>query len=133
AAKPEPEVRMWMLEGFAGGVQPWWHHVGADQQDRRMLKTAEPIMRWHEANEEYLLNRRPVANVGLVWSQRNMDFFGRDEGGAMVDEPWNGMGQAMIHHRIPYLPVHVDDIASDAELHGLKLLILPNVGALSDA
>lgn len=133
AAKPEPEVRMWMLAGFAGGVQPWWHHVGGDQHDRRMFKTPEPIMRWHEANEEYLLNRRPIANVGLVWSQRNMDFFGRDEGGALVDEACNGMGQAMIHSRIPYLPVHVDDIERDAQEHGLKLLILPNIGALSDA
>ena len=41
AAKPEPEVRMWVVEGFAGGVQPWWHLVGGVQEDRRMLKTAE--------------------------------------------------------------------------------------------
>jgi hypothetical protein len=29
SAKPGPEVRLWMLDGFAGGVQPWWHILGA--------------------------------------------------------------------------------------------------------
>ncbi len=78
ASKPEPEARMWMLAGFAGGIQPWWHHIGAYHEDRRMYRTAEPILRWHKANEQYLVNRRPVANVGVVWSQRNTDFYGRD-------------------------------------------------------
>ena len=47
ASKPEPEARLWMLDGFAGGIQPWWHHLGAYQEDRRMLQTAEPTLRWH--------------------------------------------------------------------------------------
>src|SRR5674476_681374 len=69
ASKPEPEARLWMLEGFAGGIQPWWHHVGAEQEDRRMFRTAEPILRWHAENQQYLINRKPVATVGVVWSQ----------------------------------------------------------------
>ena len=39
SSKPEPEARLWMLEGIAGGIQPWWHHVGAYQEDRRMFRT----------------------------------------------------------------------------------------------
>ena len=38
---------------------------------------------------------------------------------------------ALVRARIPYLPVHVDDI--DEMSARLRLLILPNVGALSDA
>ncbi|ACB75281.1 alpha-amylase family protein [Opitutus terrae] len=132
AAKPEPEVRLWFLEGVAGGVQPWWHHVGSDQQDRRMLQTAEPLWQWHRRNEAYLVHRRPRVTVGLVWSQRNMDFFGRDDGGAHVDDPWNGWMQALIRARIPYVPVHVDDLDREVGALGLKLLILPNLGAMSD-
>ena len=52
ASKPEPEARLWMLEGFAGTIQPWWHHVGAYHEDRRQYRTAESINRWHEANRE---------------------------------------------------------------------------------
>ena len=41
ASKPAAEARMWMLEGFAGGIQPWWHHVGAYQEDRRQFHTMD--------------------------------------------------------------------------------------------
>lgn len=132
AAKPPAEVRMWAVEGLAGGVQPWWHMVGAVQEDRRMLETPVPLWNWHRDHEQYLVNRRPVAPVGLLWSQRNMDFFGRDEGGALVDDPWNGWMQALVRGRVPYVPVHVDDIAERAAELGLRLLILPNLAALSD-
>jgi hypothetical protein len=133
ASKPPAEVRLWVTSGFAGGIQPWWHHLGAVQEDRRMFDTAEPLWRWHEKNERHLLGRTPLATVGLLWSQRNMDFFGRDDAGALVDDPWNGMSQALVRARIPAVPVHVDDIARLARELGLKLLVLPNLAALSDA
>ena len=130
AAKPAPEARMWMVEGFAGGIQPWWHHVGAWHEDRRAYNTAEPVMRWHEANQQYLVNRTPVAVVGVVWSQDNVDFFGRENPDDLVEMPWRGMLQALVRARIPFLPVHADDIERDAS--GLSLLILPNLAAISD-
>ncbi len=128
AAKPAAEARMWMIAGFAGGIQPWWHHVGAWHEDRRAYLTAEPVMRWHEANEQYLVNREPVASVGLVWSQRNTDFYGRDRADDLTEAPYRGWMQALVRARIPYLPVHVDH-----DLNGFSTLILPNLGAMSDA
>jgi hypothetical protein len=133
ASKPEPEARMWVLEGIAGGVQPWWHHIGSQRQDRRMFKTAEPLWRWHRDHEEFLVNRLPVASVGMLWSQRNMDFFGRDNGGVLVDEPWNGFTQALVRARIPCLPVHIDDLERDSRAFGLRVIILPGLAAMSDA
>lgn len=131
ASKPAPEARMWMIEGFAGGIQPWWHHVGAYHEDRRMYRTAEPLMRWYKGNEQYLVNRLPIAAVGVVWSQRNTDFYGRDEAAELVDAPYRGFTQALIRARVPYLPVNVDHIDRDGP--GLSVLALPAVGALSDA
>jgi hypothetical protein len=131
AASPAPEARMWMIEGFAGGIQPWWHHVGAYQEDRRQFQTAGPIYRWYEKHQEYLVNRRPLALVGVVWSQSNIDFYGRDEASQRVVLPYRGMVQALIRARIPYLPVHVDHI--DREANQLTLLILPNLAAMSDS
>ena len=131
AAKPAAEARMWMIAGIAGGIQPWWHHVGAYHEDRRMYRTAEPVMQWCKANESFLIDRTPVASVGLVWSQRNTDFFGRDDSRQRVDEPYTGFMHALVRARIPYLPIHVDDIDSNSS--ALRTLILPNVGALSDA
>jgi len=132
-SKPEPEARMWVVEGFAGGIQPWWHHIGAYHEDRRQYRTAEPLFRWHEANEQYLVNRRPVATVGVVWTQENVDFYGRDAAEDRVGLPSRGMSLALTRARIPYLPVHADHIARDADAYGLTTLILPNIGAMSDA
>ncbi|MCC6176157.1 MAG: Tat pathway signal protein [Chloroflexi bacterium] len=130
ASKPEPEVRMWAVEGFAGGVQPWWHHIGAYHEDRRQYRVAEPIFRWHEQHQEYLVNRRPAATVGVVWSQRNVDFFGRDDARGRVSLPHAGVMQALMRARIPSIPVHADHVERDGG--DLSVLILPNVGALSD-
>jgi hypothetical protein len=96
-----------------------------------MYRTAEPLYRWHKANEEYLIHRRPVATVGVVWSQQNTDFHGRDDAEALVELPWRGMMQALVRARIPYLPVHADDIERDAAQ--FSLLVLPNLAAMSDA
>jgi hypothetical protein len=131
ASKPTAEARMWMIEGFAGGIQPWWHHIGAYHEDRRMYHTAAPMMQFYRDNERYLTNRRPVANVGIVWSQRNTDFYGRDEAAELTDLPYRGFTQAMLRARIPYVPVHIDHVAREAS--NLKVLVLPNIGAMSDA
>jgi len=130
SSKPPSEARMWMIEGIAGGIQPWWHHVGAYHEDRRMYNTAAPVMTWYKTNEDYLIDRNPVANVGVVWSQQNMDFYGRDATEQLVDLPWRGITQALIRSRIPFLPVHADHIDRDAKKY--SLLILPNLGAMTD-
>jgi hypothetical protein len=132
SAKPAAEARLWMIEGFAGGIQPWWHHVGAYQEDRRAFQTAESLMRWHRAHEEFLIYRSPIATVGVVWSQQNTDFYGRDDPEALVELPSRGISQALIRARIPYLPIHADDIERDAVSYGLKALILPNFAAITD-
>lgn len=130
SSKPEPEARMWVLEGMAGGIQPWWHMVSAYHEDRRMYKTVGPLLQFYKTNEEFLINRQPVANVGLVWSQENTDYYGRDESGELIDTPWRGMAEAMIRANIPYLPVHADHIERDG--NQFSLLILPNLAAMSD-
>jgi hypothetical protein len=129
AAKPAPEARMWMIEGFAGGIQPWWHHIAAYHDDRRAYRTAEPMMRFYKDNEQYLVNRRPVAGVGVVWSQRNTDFYGHDDAVEQVELPYRGFTKALMKARIPYLPIHIDNVAKSE----LKVMILPNIAAMSDA
>lgn len=129
-SKPEPEARMWAVEGFAGGIQPWWHHIGADHDDRRQYETAPPLFAWHEQHEEVLLGRTPVASVGVVWSQRSTDFYGRDDAEERTALPYRGVVNALIRARIPYLPVHADDV--DTASADLDVLVLPNVAAMSD-
>jgi len=130
ASKPAAEARMWMISGTAGGIQPWWHYVAAYHEDRRMYDTPEPVMRWAKANESLLVNREPVASVGVFWSQRNTDFFGRDDAADRVDAPYTGFMHALVRARIPYVPIHAEDLAG--AVGKISLLVLPNVGGLSD-
>ena len=89
-------------------------------------------MRWFKDNETLSGESRSRSQrVGVAWSQRNTDFYGRNDPAERVDAPYTGFMHALVRARIPYLPVHVDDL--DAADRGLKLLILPNVAALSDA
>jgi hypothetical protein len=131
ASKPEPEVRMWMLDGFAGGLQPWWHHVGAYEEDRRAYHTVEPILRWHQKHESFLINRQPVATVAILWSQQNTDFYGRDNAAESVELPFRGVTNALLRAHIPWLPLHLDDLERDAAK--FSAVILPNLGAMSPA
>ncbi|MCP8939446.1 beta-galactosidase [Alsobacter sp. SYSU M60028] len=131
ASMPPAEVRLWSSSGFAGGIQPWWHHIGAMHEDRRQYQTAEPIFRWHEANEQVLVDRKPVADVGIVWSQRNHDFHGQGKAAERTMGPYRGVMKALDRHALTYLPIHADDIAGATGR--VKALILPNLGAMSDA
>ena len=131
AAKPGPEARLWAVCGMAAGIQPWWHHLGASQEDRRQLRTAEGLSRWHADHEAYLVDRKPIAPVGVVWSETNIDWYGRGESATRAVAPFAGTAEALGLHRIPWRAVHADRIGSDAP--ELDALVLPNLAAMSDA
>ena len=130
ASMPPAEARLWATEGFAGGIQPWWHHIGAYHDDRRQYTTAKPLFTWHRQHENFLVDRQPIAGVGVVWSQQSMDVHGRDDPGNVSLLPYRGVVRALVKARIPYLPVHVDDIGRHSDR--LRVLVLPDVAAMSD-
>lgn len=128
-SNPLPETQMWMYSGMAGGISPWYHIVGAVQEDRRLFKPAIAAMQWHEKNEEYLYNRMPVANVGLVWSRENIDFYGRDCAQVNVGLPWRGFTHALTRARIPFLPLNANHIPQTQK--DFKVLILPELAVMT--
>ncbi|MGH2351112.1 MAG: Tat pathway signal protein, partial [Chloroflexota bacterium] len=95
-------------------------------------RTAVPLFTWHETNERYLRDRRHLASVAIVYSQRNVDWYGRDEAEERCDSPARGLAAALVRARIPYAMVNADRLDADA-LAGYRALLLPNVGALSEA
>jgi hypothetical protein len=129
AARPIPEVRMWMADGIAGTIQPWWHHVGGYQEDRRQFQVVEPFFRWYADRQQYLINRQPVATVGVVYSQRNFEWFGRDHANVLSLAPYDGMVQALIRARIPYLPIDADYVERDGSQ--FSVLVLPNLAVMT--
>jgi hypothetical protein len=132
SSKPEPEVRLWFASAVAGGIRPWWHHVGADHEDRRMFRTAPPLFQWHAQNERYLRDRRHLASVAVLYWQRNTDFFGREEAEERCDAPARGLGQALVRARTPYAMLDADQLGT-ADLSRYRAIVLPNIGALTEA
>ncbi|WP_413658035.1 alpha-amylase family protein [Paraburkholderia phenoliruptrix] len=131
AAMPKDETRLWSFSAFAGGIQPWWHHIGAAHDDRRQYTTAEPVLRWYAENEDVLLNRAPQADVGVVWSHENHDLYGRDNAQDRTMQPYRGVIKALEAAALTYLPIHLDDIANASGR--LRTLVLPNVAVMSQA
>jgi hypothetical protein len=119
-----------MLEGIAGGISPWWHIIGSAQEDRRIFDLHLPVLEWHKKYEPYLYNRTPLANVGLIWSQDNVEYGGGLMEKEKVPQAWRGIVMALTRGGIPFLPVNADDI--DRQAGEMNLLILPEFVVVSE-
>lgn len=124
------EIRLWVADGIAQGLRPWFVKFNAKPIDKRWMPVVKEIFEWHYANEKYLKNIRPLARVGLVYSQQSAWFYGGEEARDKIDEPALGFYEALVEARIPFEMVH--DRCLDAEhLAPFRTLLLPNIAALS--
>jgi hypothetical protein len=121
------EIRLWVADLVANGMRPWFTKFGGVLHDERWLKPVEDIYRRLAGWEKYLRNERPLARVGVVYSQQTAWFVGNK-----VEDHINGWYQALIEARIPFELVH-DRLLDAAHIGQFKTLILPNIAALSDA
>jgi hypothetical protein len=126
-----PEIRLWVLDGIANGMRPWFTKFCGTLHDRRWLKPVEDLYTWHWRNERYLRNTTPLARVGLIISQQTAQFYGGERARQQVEDPILGWYQALVEARIPFEMVH-DGLLDAAHAGRFAVLILPNVAALSD-
>ena len=131
SVQSEAEIRIWVADGVANGLRPWFTKFSGTLHDRRWLGVVEDLYGWHHRVERYLRNEAPLARVGLVYSQQTAWFHGGSTRGQSIEDHALGWYQALIEARIPFEMVH--DRLLDAEhLTPFKTLILPNIAALSD-
>ncbi|HEX5423535.1 MAG TPA: beta-galactosidase trimerization domain-containing protein [Candidatus Acidoferrales bacterium] len=125
------EIRMWVADGIAQGLRPWFVKFNAKPIDRRWLPVVEEIYGWHYHNERYLRNEAPLARVAIVYSQQTATFYGGENARSKVEDPALGFYQALVEARIPFEMVH-DGLLDAGHLAPFRTLILPNIAALSD-
>jgi hypothetical protein len=127
------EIRLWVADGIANGMRPWFTKFAGSINDPRWLKPVENIYAWCNGAERYLRNDGPLARVAIVYSQQTSWFSpGANAPAYSVEDASLGWYQALIEARIPFEMVH--DRLMDAEhLAPFKTLILPNIAALSDS
>jgi hypothetical protein len=126
------ETRIWALDAIANGMRPWCSKFSGTLHDERWLKRVEDIFVWTEKNRNYLIHQRPLARVGVVYSQQTALNYGGEQAVAKVENYGLGWYQALVESRIPFEMVH-DRLLDAAHLAAFKTLILPNIAALSDA
>jgi putative glycosyl hydrolase-like family 6 (GHL6) protein/glycosyl hydrolase family 42 (putative beta-galactosidase)/TAT (twin-arginine translocation) pathway-exported protein len=127
------EIRLWVADGIANGMRPWFTKFGGSINDPRWLRPVEEIYGWCHGAESYLRNERPLARVALVYSQQTAWFEAAKRGAPGSEEDAAlGWYQALIEARIPFEMVH-DRLLDPEHLAPFQTLILPNLIALSDA
>jgi len=126
------EIRLWVADGIAHGLRPWFTKFCATLYDRRWLPVVEEIYNWHYRSERYLRNEENLARVAMVYSQQTAAFYGGEQARQRVEDCTLGMYQALIEARVPFEMVH-DRLLDAGHVDRFKLLILPNIAALSEA
>lgn len=131
SVQSDAEIRIWVAEGTAAGMRPWFTKFGGYLFDRRWLDTVENIYNFYYRCEPYLRNTASLSQVGLVYADGTAGLYGR--------EPWQenagghdlGMYQALIEARVPFDMVNTR-LLDPEHIDRYRLLILPNIAVLSD-
>jgi hypothetical protein len=126
------EIQLWVMDGIAQNLRPWFTKFNGKVIDRRWLKPVEDLYVWHFQNERYLRNEQSLARVALVYSQQTAAFYGGEQARAKVEDHALGFYQALVEARIPFDMVH-DHLLDAAHIARYRTLILPNIAALSIA
>jgi hypothetical protein len=129
-AKAPEETTMWMAQTTASGMVPWYHWLGGAPKDLRWRETGRRFFDWIATHEQHFINRRSVANIGVVFSGRVNALY-KPPGGTDPAEFLQGLYYALLSTRYPFDFVHEDDLAA-ATLEKYTALLLPNVALLSD-
>jgi hypothetical protein len=132
SVQTEAEIRAWVSEGIANGLLPCFVKFSAVLYDKRWLGPVAKIYEKCYKNEPYLKNIAPLARVGMVYSEQTERNYGGKPWQQNFADHQKGMYHALIEDRMPF--EMVNDRLMDAErLKPFKLLVLPNIAALSTA
>jgi hypothetical protein len=132
SVQSEAEVRIWVAEGTANNMRPWFVKFSGTLYDRRWVKVIDDIYQWHYRAEPYLRNIAPLARVAMVYSEQTNRYYGGERWQEQSLGHELGMYHALIESRIPFEMLN-DRLLDADRLKPFKLLILPNIAALSES
>ncbi len=122
---------VWVAEGVANGLRPCFVKFGGNIFDKRWMDTVQQMYQKYHENEKYLRNTAPMARVGVVYSEQTDQNYGSKPWQKNYHDHANGIYHALIEDHLPFEMVN-DRLMDDEHLKPFKLLILPNIAALSD-
>ena len=128
----DAEIRIWVAEGTANGMKPCFVKFGANIFDKRWMNAVEKMYQGYYRNERYLRNIAPMSRVGMVYSEQTNRKYGGRPWQQKSNEHALGMYHALVEDHMPFEMVN-DKLLDPEHLKSFKLLVLPNIAALSDA
>jgi len=145
SSNSEAETRLWLAQTTSSGMIPWLVWLGSDLPDNRWQEIGRKYYQWLEKNENHFFNKRPMARLGVVFSNKINELYkapGRVPGGywgdpVNLDERGNptdymqGIYYALLEGRFVFDFVHENDLTPDG-LKKYNALILPNIALLSN-
>lgn len=129
-SKAPAEATMWLAQTTASGMTPWYHWLGGSPEDQRWRATGRDFFQWIARHEPHFVNRRPIANIAVVFAQRTNTWY-NPPGGGDVTEFLQGMYYALLEGRFLFDFVHEDDLAPP-NLSRYAAVVLANAALLSD-
>jgi hypothetical protein len=130
SVQSEAEIRVWVAEGTANGMRPWFTKFSGVLYDKRWLETVDRIYQVHYRNEKYLRNTAPMARVGMLFSEHSRGSW-NEKWQKRTEDHSSGMYHALIEARIPFEMVN-DRLLDPEHLKSFRLLILPDIASLSE-
>ncbi|HTI92174.1 MAG TPA: alpha-amylase family protein [Puia sp.] len=130
SVQSDAEIRIWVAEGVAGGMRPCFVKFGAYIYDRRWMTAVEKLYQSYHRHEAYLKNTAPMARIGMVYSEQTNQKYGGKAWQEKSNEHALGMYHALVEDRQAFEMVN-DQLLDAEHLKAFKLLILPNIAALS--
>lgn len=127
------EVRSRLFQTVAAGGTLYYHILGYDQsfnKDTRWQDVGREVLAWQAANDRHFHNRRSIADVALVVSQRSNHLY-KPPPGTETSESTDGFYYLLNEQRIPF-DIVLDDQITPERLRRYKVLILPNMALMSN-
>ncbi len=132
SVQSEAEVRVFVADGTANGMRPWFTKFSGVLYDRRWLPVVERIYDWHHRHERYLRNTASLARVAMLASEQTSTFYGGQPHQERAGNHVTGMYHALVEARVPFDFVH-EAFLTPARIDQYALIVLANAAALSDA
>lgn len=132
SVQSDAEIRIWVAEGTANGMRPCFVKFGGDIYDKRWMEGVANLYEGYYKNEKYLRNTASLARVGVVYSEQTDRHYGGKPWQQKSGDHLDGIYHALVESRVPFDMVN-DRLLAPEDLQRFKLLILPNIAALSDA
>ncbi|HTD24654.1 MAG TPA: alpha-amylase family protein [Terriglobales bacterium] len=135
-SKAPAELTLWLAQTTASGMVPWFHWLGGEPEDNRWRDVGRNFFTWLAANETHFRNRRPIAELAVLYPQRTVAFYSRPDSrrppyrGAPTDY-LQGLYYALLEGRFLFDFVHEGNLDL-AALRKYRALLIPNAAYLSD-